>query len=258
MKFIDTDFLNSQKDSLKTAWADRKPFKYVVFDGILKPDMAEALYRNYPVTDSAKWEYTTYLNQNNKFVKTKFDDLPLFGEVFDELNAQEFLKILEYITGIRQIQPDKKLFGAGLHQSINGAFLDVHVDFNMHEETKYHRRMNLLIYMNKDWKPEYNGYLELWDMQQKKQLEYVEPSFNRCVIFETNEISFHGHPKPLKTPLGVSRKSISVYYYTKERPASEIAKEHNTIYVQTNGKPQAGKYIKTTLKALYERIFLRK
>jgi hypothetical protein len=80
------------------------------------------------------------------------------------------------------------------------------------------------------------------------------PTFNRCVIFETNEISFHGHPKPLKTPEGVTRKSIVAYYYTKTRPADEIANEHNTIYVNTEGILGHIKRFKSGVKAFLERI----
>src|SRR5690606_32732819 len=146
-----------------------------------------------------------------------------------------FLKKMEQITGIHDIIPDEQLFGGGLHQSVKGAFLDIHVDFNIHETTGYHRRMNAIVFMNKNWKKEYNGFLELWDMKKNKQLEYVSPDFNKCVVFETNEVSFHGHPKPLNTPNDISRKSLAVYYYTKERPEHEVAHSHNTIYVNTEG-----------------------
>ena len=91
--------------------------------------------------------------------------------------------------------------------------------------------------MNKDWKDEYEGHLELWNITQddKNLLGKYAPTFNRCVIFETNEISFHGHPKPLKTPKEINRKSIATYYYTKTRPPHEIASDHSTLYINTEG-----------------------
>jgi hypothetical protein len=131
---------------------------------------------------------------------------------------------LEELTQIEEpLLADPSLFGAGLHQSMNGAFLNVHVDYNIHPETKFHRRLNVLVYMNPNWKEEYEGHIELWDLtgKERKQLGRFSPDFNRCVIFETNEISFHGHPKKLNTPEGVSRKSLATYYYTKNRPAHE-------------------------------------
>lgn len=184
---------------------------------------------------------------------TKFED-PVMQQVFQEINGQKLLDIIEKITGIENIVGDDKFFGGGLHQSTNGAFLDVHVDFNYHPETNYHRRMNILVYMNKDWKREYEGYLELWDMAKKEQLGELAPAFNRCVIFETNEISFHGHPKALNTPDDVSRKSIAAYFYTKDRPQEEIAADHNTIYVNTEGMKGRVKNFRSGVRAFLERV----
>ncbi len=115
--------------------------------------------------------------------------------------------------------------------------------------------------MNKDWKDEYEGHLELWDFTDKnngKLLDRYAPLFNRCVIFETNEISYHGHPKPLKTPKGVSRKSLAAYYYTKTRNENEIAPEHNTIYVNTEGIFGQIKRFQSGVIAFLERIKILK
>jgi Rps23 Pro-64 3,4-dihydroxylase Tpa1-like proline 4-hydroxylase len=241
---------------LKSQWNNPlKPFKYLVYEDFLVPEIAEKILNEYPPVTQGEWNGTTYIHQKNKFSKTVFgQDHPFLQAIFDELNSSEVLSILSEITGINGLIGDDDLFGGGLHQSINGAFLNVHIDFNLHEKTKNHRRMNLIIYLNKDWKEDYNGYLELWDMKKKNRIEYLAPSFNRMVIFETNEISFHGHPKPLDTPNGISRKSLAVYYYTKERPEKEIAKEHNTVYVNTEGAKGGIKSLISGIKALKERI----
>ena len=114
--------------------------------------------------------------------------------------------------------------------------------------------------MNKDWKDEYEGHLELWEIDETQQvlLKKVLPKFNRCVIFETNEISFHGHPKPLNIKDGVSRKSLATYYYTKSRPTSEIADDHNTIYINTEGAKGHVKRFKSGVKAFLERVNKKK
>lgn len=253
MELIDYSSLEHRKEQLHKAWHEAQPFHYIVFENFFTPEAAELILQNYPTTTQGGWDNTTYINQRNKFSMTKFTN-PVIQQAFNELNSPKLLPTIEYITGIKDLVADEQLFGGGLHQSITGAFLDVHVDFNYHPETKYHRRMNILVYMNKDWKMDYNGYLELWDMSAKKQLAYVEPKFNRCVIFETNEISFHGHPKPLNTPEGISRKSLAAYYYTKERPENEVAQDHNTIYVNTEGTEGVVKNLKSGLKAFTERI----
>ena len=110
--------------------------------------------------------------------------------------------------------------------------------------------------MNKDWQDAYEGHLELWDFSDEKKvlLAKIAPTFNRCVIFETNEVSFHGHPKPLNTPKEVNRKSIATYYYTKTRPVHELVADHNTIYVNTEGTSGQVKRFTAGIKAFIERI----
>lgn len=257
MKYLDLNTLNERLEDLKNEFSSKKPFKYVMFDNFFPAHVAEQIHDSYPTIENGKWDGTTYLNQKNKFQKTNFEENSILDVVFKELNSKEFLNWLEKLTGMEEeIIGDEDLFGGGLHQSINGAFLNVHVDYNIHPKTKYHRRLNVLVYMNKDWRDEYEGHLELWDLTEnkKEQIGNYAPIFNRCVIFETNEISFHGHPKPLSTPEGVNRKSLATYYYTKNRPANEIAGEHNTVYVNTEGISGKVKRFNSGVKALLERI----
>lgn len=257
MEFIDFSSLKRRQQQIKNEYQSKTPFRFVMFENFLKPEIAEEIYKSYPAISDGKWDGTTYIDQKNKFQKTKFEDGSIFNKVFSELNSKEFLEWLEDVAQIDHLISDNELFGGGLHQSINGAFLNVHVDYNFHPVTKFHRRLNVLIYLNKDWKDDYEGHLELWDLAdgRKKLLGKFAPEFNRCVIFETNEISYHGHPKPLNTPTGVNRKSIATYYYTKTRPESEIATEHNTKYVNTEGTGGHVKRIISGTKALMERIF---
>ena len=255
MEFINSNKLKRNLDEYKKQWSEKTPFRYLVIDDFLLPEKAELVLKNYPAVDHGEWDGTTYINQKNKFQQRDFAPESVFAKIFKELNSAEFLKDAEYITGIEKLIADEKLFGGGLHQSINGAFLDVHVDYNIHPETKLHRRLNILVYMNKDWQDEYEGHLQLWDMQRKEMISNIAPLFNRMVMFETNEISFHGHPKPLKTPQGITRKSLAAYYYTDTRPTNEIAKEHNTIYVNTQGVQGKAKNLFSGLKALVERFF---
>lgn len=256
MEFINLENLTGRLTQIRQDYQSKKPFRYIVFDDFFYADKAEEIYRNYPAITDGLWDGTTYIDQKNKFRKTTFDNGSILDKLFKELNSQEFLKWLEQVTGIEDIIADEELFGGGLHQSIRGAFLNVHVDYNLHPTTKYHRRLNVLIYMNKDWKDEYEGHLELWDLTDENNclLDKVAPSFNRCVIFETNEISFHGHPKPLKTPDGINRKSIATYYYTKTRPEGETAPEHNTIYINTDGVKGQVKRFSSGVKSFLERI----
>ncbi len=257
MEFINFKNLTQRQAEIKADYQSKKPFRYVMFKDFFFTDKAESIYCNYPKIEEGKWDGTTYVNQKNKFQQTNFDENSVFDIVFKELNSPVFLQWLQQISEVEEeLLADAELFGGGLHQSINGAFLNVHVDYNFHPTTKYHRRLNVLVYMNKEWKDSYEGNLELWDLSQgnKVLLAKYPPLFNHCVIFETNEISFHGHPKPLKTPEGISRKSLATYYYTKSRPESEISSDHNTIYVNTEGLGGQVKKFTSGVKALLERI----
>lgn len=257
MEFINFKNLEKRLPEIKADYQSKKPFRYVMFKDFFFPEKAELIYSNYPKIEEGKWDGTTYINQKNKFQQTNFEENSVFDIVFKELNSPVFLQWLQQISEVEEeLLADAELFGGGLHQSTNGAFLNVHVDYNFHPTTKYHRRLNVLVYMNKDWKDSYEGNLELWNLSQgsKVLLAKYPPLFNHCVIFETNEISFHGHPKPLKTPEGISRKSLATYYYTKSRPDSEISSDHNTIYVNTEGLIGQVKKFTSGVKALLERI----
>lgn len=257
MVFINLERLNDRLPEIKAQYQSKVPFKYIMFEDFFFPDKAEEIYASYPQIEYGKWDGTTYVDQKNKFQQTGFVPGSIMDRVFKELNASLFTRWLQELTTFEEvILGDDELFGGGLHQSVNGAFLNVHVDYNIHPKTKYHRRLNVLVYMNKNWKDEYEGHLELWDLSggKKDLLGKYAPEFNRCVIFETNELSFHGHPKPLRTPQGVNRKSIATYYYTRTRPESEMADEHNTLYVNTEGLPGQVKRFSSGVKALLERL----
>ncbi|HEV3457665.1 MAG TPA: 2OG-Fe(II) oxygenase, partial [Thermoanaerobaculia bacterium] len=95
------------------------------------------------------------------------------------------------------------------------------------------RRLNLIVYLNKDWLPEYGGEIELWDRDMRRCAQRVLPVFNRTIVFNTTDTSFHGHPTPLACPDGRTRKSVSFYYYSNGRPAEERSAPHDTLFQET-------------------------
>lgn len=245
--------LRARVSDLQREWSSKKPFRYVIIDDFLPVDFAEQLLATYPEPDIEGWNDTAYLHQRKKFTKTSGFSEPI--ERFFVLTASpDFRDAISAITGIQKLIDDPELVGGGLHQILRGGFLDVHVDYNFHPQTKLHRRMNLLLYLNKDWKPEYEGYLELWDLESNVQLNSIAPLFNRAVIFETNEISYHGHPPPLNTPQHITRKSLAIYYYTKEHDGAVIAPEHNTLYRQTTGIEGYVKTLRAATHTLSKRV----
>ncbi|ABF09424.1 2OG-Fe(II) oxygenase [Cupriavidus metallidurans] len=240
IKTIDVARLLREEHLLTNEFAQQRPFRYIVIDNFLHADQAERIYKSYPAIDEA-WQ-----NGNDVHTKGKWGtpdvEGTVAGEFYREVNSPEFRTLLGRITGIPQLLQDPDLQGAGLHQIRDGGFLSVHIDFNRLRGSNLDRRLNLLVYMNPGWKEEWGGCLELWDMEKKQMVSSVLPLLNRCVIFETNEISYHGHPVPVSSG-GVTRKSLSVYYYTDGRD-DVVADNHSTIYVNTQGAEGSAKLLK--------------
>ena len=124
--------------------------------------------------------------------------------------------------------PDPYLIGGGLHELRNDGYLNIHADFNLHPSMKLDRRLNILIYLNKNWLENYGGDLELWNKNMTKCEKKITPIFNKTVIFSTTDFSYHGNPNRVNHPTNLSRKSIAMYYYT----ASTGREKHKIIFPQ--------------------------
>ncbi len=243
--------LRRRADELKRDWSSKTPFRYVIIDDFLPSDYVEEILASYPEPDIEGWDSTTYIHQKKKLTQ-RFGFPGPISRFFSLTATREFRELISEICGIPNLIEDPELIGGGLHQILRGGFLDVHVDYNFHPRTKLHRRLNLLLYLNRDWKAEYEGCLELWDLEANRQLERIAPILNRGVIFETNEISYHGHPQPLNAPYHITRKSLAIYYYTKER--EDTAPEHNTLFRQTTGVKGYAKTLVAATQAMTERV----
>jgi Predicted proline hydroxylase len=222
---------------LRDAFQTAQPFKHVCIDGFLATTAAAAALRDFPTfrTDRAVNEFG---HVGGKAVETRIAGIsPFYRSFYDWIASAPFLDGMSAITGIPDLLPDPKLFGAGTHENRNGQSLDPHVDFNRNEDLTAHRRLNLLIYLNPEWDADWGGAIELHSDPRDPEADVVSaflPLFNRAVIFETSEISWHGF-ETIRLPADkqhLSRKSISIYLYTKTRPAAEIAPPHATFYVQ--------------------------
>ena len=151
-------------------------------------------------------------------------------QLFHFFNSRPMLEFLEGLTTIQGLISDPYFIGGGFHETGRGGKLGIHADFRINEQLHLHRRINVIVYLNEDWKPEYGGELELWDREMKGKRVSVAPLFNRCVIFNTDADSYHGHPDPLQTPDGVLRRSIALYYYTASKEIYNEVPSTSTIY----------------------------
>lgn len=150
------------------------------------------------------------------------------------LNSPAFLAVLTDITGIEGLQPDPELRGGGIHAIGRGGYLKIHTDFNWHSGLSMHRRLNLLVYLNQNWQSDWKGSIELWSADAQQRIFSLAPEIGNALLFETNDISYHGHPDPLECPEGTFRKSIALYYYTATRPGAGIVfgKSEMTNFVE--------------------------
>ena len=212
------------------------PFRHVAIDGFLDVAAADALLADFPRFDPHK-AVNEVGEVGRKAVIERVAGISRFYDAFFRyINSPAFLDAMAQLTGIPELIADATLFGGGTHENLDGQSLDVHVDFNIDERRMLHRRVNLLVYLNREWEDAWGGAIELhsnpWDPAADEVKSFL-PLFNRAVIFETNEYSWHGFRR-IALPEGkrhLSRKSFSIYLYTKDRPVDEVVAPHTTFYV---------------------------
>lgn len=167
---------------------------------------------------------------------------PVTRLFFAALRSAPFVRFLELLTGITGLIPDPAFFGSGVHLTAPGGILAVHADFNSLDvgRTRLRRRVNVFLYVNDDWPDEYGGHLELWDRNMSACRQRIHPSLGRLVVFSTTDFSYHGHLSALAAPHDRLRRSLALYYYTREHPQSECLdrdcdRAHSTLWQQPRG-----------------------
>ncbi len=224
-------------DQHREAFLTAQPFKHVMIEDFFDPAFAAQLLAEFPSFDK-KLSINESGHASGKSVNTNIRTIsPAYQQLYELLGSRPFLDFVSQLSGIPDLLLDPKMFGGGTHENLHGQDLDPHVDFNYDESRQLHRRLNLIVYMNQEWRTEWGGALEIHSnprRPEENQIHSFDPLFNRCVMFETNEYSWHGFPKihQPEDKRHLSRKSISIYLYTKERPTEETAPVHATFYVQ--------------------------
>ncbi|MFI5316430.1 MAG: 2OG-Fe(II) oxygenase [Myxococcota bacterium] len=213
----------------REAFKSARPFPSICIDDFLEPSFALEVARSYPPRLKSVSRSFDAVNERRK---TQIEDPALFpapvARLANYCASQEFRSILSEITGVQNLLWDPRYIGGGMHQTAAHGRLDVHVDFNRLEGSGWYRRVNLLLYLNENWREDWGGRLELWDRDVRNCVHSLAPILNRCVVFATSEISFHG-VTALTCPDDVVRRSFALYYYTLEAPADAHG-EHSTIF----------------------------
>lgn len=213
-----------------------EPFKHVVIDNFFPNEFASILLEKFPDVNSPEWERTNDIDIEVKLRsmwKSEFDIPEGIIDAVRILNSSLILKAMAELFEIYKIMPDPYFSGGGLNATVSGGLLDIHVDGNYHDASGLNRRLNAILYLNPNWEDGWGGEFGLYDSTGDNLIKKVAPLFNRLVIFDTNDFSYHGLPDPLNFPEDDSRKSIILYYYTKEaRPSSQIdvAEPHSALW----------------------------
>jgi hypothetical protein len=206
---INFTYLEAHKDDLRLGYLIARPFPHLVIDGFCEEDKLHALLDAMPeiVTKSRDYVFAA-----NKFEKSSFKDIsPLYQELYEDLLSERFARFLQYVSN-EEVFVDPAFHGGGIHQGKKGSFLDMHIDFNYHPlHPTWFRTLNLLLYLNRDWKEEYGGQLKLEDLRTGERTEVGIP-FNRLLIQQTRKYTLHGYDRT-HFPDGQYRTSIASYAY---------------------------------------------
>lgn len=218
--------------ALAEDYQSKTPFHYGGYDNFLDPVILERVLEELQELPAAE----TSFDRAQEKLKSSYipERLPAYTRrLFYALNSRPVLQFLEELTGIKGLIPDPYFAGGGIHVVANGGHLDIHADFNHHAAMNLERRVNMLIYLNKDWRAEYGGSFEVWNDDMTAQVASFVPLFNRMCIFSTSSHSWHGNPEPVNHPDGQPRMSIALYYYTATWDSTR--KSHTTLF-----KPRPG------------------
>ncbi len=227
-------FESSKLEPLAAANHERyqnaKPFPHIYFDNFLPTEVVDGVLEEFPDKTDRRWQ--AFKDARETKLANNQDELmpPRIRHLLAQFNSAAMCRFLETLTGIAGIIPDPHFWGGGQHQIERGGYLKLHADFNKHTKLNLDRRINLLLYLNKDWEESYGGHLEFWDERMEHCEQRILPLFNRVAIFSTTSTSYHGHPDPLTCPEGRFRKSLALYYYTNGRPEEERNAKHTTLF----------------------------
>lgn len=244
------EFINIIIPKMTTANKDREyntvPYKHLVVDNFLPEIMAKNCLEGFPSPDKPDWDKANDADIEIKLRSNWQSEFDIPDGIVDTvrlMNSAPFLLALSEIFAIKKIVPDQYFTGGGLNITMPGGLLDVHVDGNYHDATGLNRRINAILYLNPSWQDGWGGEFGIYDDKGENCVKKIAPLYNRLVVFDTHDKSYHGLPEPLNFPEGQCRKSIILYYYTKAERESEnniIKKPHSALWKKRNFTDKRG------------------
>jgi Rps23 Pro-64 3,4-dihydroxylase Tpa1-like proline 4-hydroxylase len=257
----DDEALYHRAKKLHKLYKNNKPFEHIILDELFRYEVLNEVYEHMKETDKifnntqgvlAKYENDVNYIKNS--VSIKFDsDLPdSVKHFFNFLNGSVFIKFLSILSGISNLEKDVDPFGSDISYVPNGGYLNIHTDFNQYNIGKSNmwRRINVLLYMNKDWKIENGGSLEFWNDDATRCVHKIVPVFNRIVIFNTSNISLYGYLDIVNHPEKLDCMAFSTCYYSKEKHPN-IEGYHPDLYLSNTMGTQSAERYKTIMSDNY-------
>ena len=260
MNYINFEFDEIEKyaSDNKEKYLSAEPFPHIVIDNFFNSSLLNEIIMEFPNNlDEIGNKFENKVEKKLSLNKSALLSVNT-NNFLNFLNSQIFLNFLQKLTSINEkLVPDPYLLGGGLHELRKNGYLNIHADFNLHPTMKLDRRLNILIYLNKNWKENFGGSLQLWDKNMKECIQKIIPEFNRMVIFSTTDFSYHGNPDKVNCSDNNSRKSIAMYYYSNGRPSSERKLGlHSTIFRKRPDQNEPDGNIE--FKKIFGQFYMRK
>ena len=210
-KIIFGDWIHNV-DKLHGEFINNEPFSHIIINNFLKQEVAEQISTNFPEFSDKWWVYNNPIEV--KYAYDKISALhPVTQDVFNALSSSEMIEKMCTLTGIKNLEQDPTLHGGGLHMHPKNGRLMMHLDYEKHPLLHdKQRRLNIILYLSKNWSPKWNGATELWDKNLTQKVKQSEVIFNKALIFQTTEQSWHGMPEKMLCPDNIFRKSLAFYY----------------------------------------------
>lgn len=219
--------ISAMAQQLRTA----APYPHLVVEGWFNPTLLELVAEEFDLYSHADMGLKRSRHEHTRRLASGGRLGPASTLYFALVNGGAFTDLLVQITGVRNLVVDAGLHGGGLHETRNGGKFGIHRDFDRHPDTRLENRMVFITYLNREWQPEWNGGLELWDTESKSCVRKIEPEFGRTVLMFSGHGNFHGHPLPLNVPAGIARRSIAAYYYTNTYPTTDPNPKIGSVYI---------------------------
>lgn len=251
MSILDPEEIGERVRAGREAFASARPFPHLVLDELLPERVADALAAEFEDASIA-WRHLHHVNERKRVFGDRSRMGPVAAAIVDTFHSRGFVAALEDLTGVTGLRGDPDLDGSGFQETAPGGHLNVHVDALAHSKRRsWSRRLNLILFLNRDWQESYRGRLELWDDRVKRPVQAIAPLFNRCVLFRTDATSFHGVPEGVACPPGRARRSLALYYFRDE---GRVVPLRPTRYVPRPGDSLARRtliHVDRGLVALY-------